>query len=269
MKPILCFIFAVGLLTTHAVNAQKNIKIPPKFISFKHSKFSMGASLEAGVAVKASKPATLKTIYKDPRTESSVPYVSYGLTLDLYSANSVIGFLSGLDFSKFSFGVQESNNRTDFYDIRRIEIPLYLKIRPGKVDGKHHAWILLGGIYNLPEACKREQFDASLGNGASITVLDQNKEQINSFFSLSGSLGYEAFVLGEQKHLRVAFYSKVTYPLSNELNTEYREYKNGGNGILVNYPNFDIRHYRITFGIKILLQFGQAASIMLQEAIKK
>lgn len=269
MKLILYFIFAMVLLTDYAVSAQKNIKIAPKFISFKYSKFSMGVSLEGGVAAKASKPANLKTIYKDPRTESSVPCVSYGLTLDLYSANSVIGFLSGLDFSKFSFGVQESNSTTDFYDIRRIEIPLYLKIRPGKVDGKHHAWILLGGIYNLPEACKREQFEASLGNGAYTNVLDENKDQIKSFFSLSGSLGYEAFLLGEQKHLRVAFYSKVTYPLSNELNPEYSEYKSGGNGLLQNYPNFNIRHYRITFGIKILLQFGQAASIMLQEAIKK
>ena len=266
------FFFLPLLLTLSYLSNSQNIKVHPKFFTLHNSRFSLGVGLESGITpgfmINASKPANLHVVYKDVRnSDNNLPYASYGLVFDLYSANSLIGLLSGVDFSRFIFGLQKGDSTTDLMDISRIEIPLYLKFRLGKIDGKRHAWLLLGGVYNLSQSCKREQFNAKLGVNAYTTVFDDNKDQVKNYFGLAGSIGYEFFI-GSQKHFRMAIYSKIAYPISNQLNSEYTQFKASGNSILRGYPNFDIREYRISIGFKFLLQFGEAATMLLHGATK-
>ncbi len=251
----------------------QDIKVRPKLFTLHNAKFSLGAGLESSFAksfiINSSKPDNLKTIYQDPRLakeQRNVPYVSYGLVFDLYSANSVIGLLSGFDFSEFNLGVQRGDSTTDLMAISRFEIPLYLKFRFGKVDGRAHFLFILGGVYSNPISCKREQFDARYGDLT--TVNDESKEQLKSNFSMSGGIGYEFFIDGH-RHLRVALFSKLTYPNSNYLNPDYSEFKPSGNSVLRNYPGFDVREYRITLGFKIMYQFGEALIKMTEAATQK
>jgi len=256
------------LLYSFSAFSQKNIKVPPKFISFKHSRFSMGVNLEGGLLMAASKPTGLNITYKDPRSsKTAIPYVAYGFVFDLYSANSIVGLLGGFDYSNSEFGLRNGDSTTDYMNISRTEIPLYLKFRFGSSTSKKHFWLLLGGVYNIPLTAKREQFDARLGTSAYATLLDENKDQLKSYFAVSGSLGYE-FFLDNHKHFRMALASRIVYPLSNELNPIYSQFKSTGNSVLRSYPDFDIKQYRISFGLKFMFQFGEALQIMAEAANK-
>lgn len=256
------------LLYSISAFSQKNIKVPPKFISFKHSRFSIGVNLEGGLLMAASKPTGLNITYKDPRSsKTAIPYVAYGFVFDLYSANSIVGLLGGFDYSNSEFGLRKGDSTTDYMNVARAEIPLYLKFRFGSSTGTKHFWILLGGVYNIPIAAKREQFDARSGASAYTTLVDENKDQLKSYFALAGSIGYELF-LDNQKHFRMAIFSRIVYPLSNELNPNYSQFKSTGNSVLRSYPNFDIKQYRISLGLKFMFQFGEALQIMAEAAKK-
>ena len=260
---ILCAINTTGITNLYS----QDVNYRPKFISFHNARFSMGASLEAGFMVGNNKPSALKVTYKDPLVDKSsapAPFASYGFVFDVYSANSVVGLLSGVDYTGTSICLEKEDGKKDFFDMNCLEIPLYLKFRPGKRDAKGHLWLLTGGVYSLPLTCNRKQFDQNLY----LLHTDGNKEQLVSYLSLSGSLGYE-FFFGSQKNFRLAFYSRVVSPLSNQLNSNYPDFLPSGQSVLSSYPNFDIREYRISFGIKFLFQFGDAVAIVAGEALKK
>jgi hypothetical protein len=268
-KIILSLEIVLLLLCSITVFSQTNIKIAPKIISFKQTKVSLGFFGEGGAMLNASKTGDLDIFYKDPRdTGFTIPNYTYGIVLDLYSSNSIIGISSGIGISTSTFGIQNSSSAVDYFFISRVELPLYLKFRFGPSNGKKHFLFMLGGIYSIPQKCKRELFNNSTPELAKYTILeDDNVEQANSYFSLAGQFGYEFFVDGK-KHFRVALYSKFVHPMDNELNANYPGFNSGGSSVLMESPNFIIKHNRIALGVKLKFQFGEAIKAMASSSQK-
>ncbi|HVS93592.1 MAG TPA: hypothetical protein VHE59_16250 [Mucilaginibacter sp.] len=251
----------LALFVLPVLVAAQDIKESPAFFSLRNSKLSMGLGIEGASSSfmgNASTPTDMIVQYKDTRQSGdSYPYVSGGIAFDLYSDNSLLGLLFGANYSVLTTTYQKENVSTDYFSVTRAEFPFYLKIRPGYVNAKNHVWLLLGGIYSLPLSVQRDYEVAFSQTQTDVSYTDQNLSQAMATISASASLGYEGY-LTSSKSTRIAIFITATYPLSNQFNSSYVEFLPGGRSVFANYPGFDARDLRTSFGVKYLFKLGKS-----------
>jgi len=202
---------------------------------------------------------------------SSPPNLTYFLGLDAYSPTSTLGFMggAGLNFQEYSIK-GENEVLTDSIKTTNIEIPIYAKLRFGKVRSNGQIWLALGGGYSINS--KAEVIQKT--NDGTIVFTSEENEQFSSHPFLSGIVGYE-FLLGAQDNqeynrdsFRVLLYAKANYDLGNRLDEE--NIMSGSS--ISTYDNPSIEFLRISVGVKILLRLTKAGELLgqgLNEAIKK
>jgi len=235
----------------------EEIKIPPHFFSLRNSKFSIGFNVEGSPSfsmLNASKPKSLKVLYKDQRSISKdyPPYGAFGINFDLYSDNSLTGLMAGVNWVYLEQTFQSGDTASDFMDMSRLEFPLYLKFRPGYYNDTTHFWIMFGGVYSMALNTTREHLNPP--SSASPVYIDADKNQVMTTFLASASLGYE-FYMGSGRLTRGALFLAGYYPLTGYINKEYKDFKSGGKSVLAHYSDFDIKDFRISIGIKLLFSF--------------
>ncbi|QEC76354.1 hypothetical protein [Mucilaginibacter ginsenosidivorax] len=254
--------------TSKNINGQdRDTPVPSsRFISFRNAKFSVGAGIEGAFPAMMKStvnPSELSITYKDTRPDhSKYPYVSGGVALDIYSNNSLAGLLVGVNYSVSTTTYQQDKVATDYFSINRLEVPIYLKFRPGRVDATNHLWLLFGGIFSLPVSVNRQYITASSATPDGATFTDTNISQVSNLFLVSGSVGYEGYVM---KRTRAAVFLSAAYSVNSQFNRDYIEYNpavaqgpngitTGGQSVLANFPNYSAHELRFTLGLKIFIK---------------
>jgi hypothetical protein len=75
------------------------------------------------------------------------PLTNLGLSLDLYAPNSFTSIYSEANYALYSFGL---GNNAERFDIHALEIPVFLKLRFGKIHDKVHFMVMPGyGFGNI------------------------------------------------------------------------------------------------------------------------
>ncbi len=250
----LCIFFCVAL--TNNTNAQK-LSFRPKLFSFHNAKFSMGIGIETSpdfAHIKASEPSSLRTKYKSPSANDDIhcPFISSGITFDFYSPNSILGLTFGANYAAQQTAIaSKDESKFDFIRARRLELPLYLRIRPGERDNGSHIWLLFGGAYNIPLSGSRTRYIQNYDTYDNDFV-DENKEQFQSYITLSTQIGIEAFTGSDGYNSRAVFYISGEYPLTNFLNENYSNFIYiQGDGVLSDYWRYEIKQYKIGIGLKL------------------
>ncbi|MES2275223.1 MAG: hypothetical protein V4592_04320 [Bacteroidota bacterium] len=243
---------------------------PPKFLALRNAKLSIGMGLEGAFPAMMKStvnPSELSIHYKDTRPDNSkYPYIAGGITVDMYSSNSVTGLLGGLNYSVSTTTYQKEKIATDYFSINRIEVPLYLKLRPGAIASKKHLWLMLGGIFSMPVKVNRQYVVNSSISPNGLTFTDTNVSQVSDLFLVSGSFGYEGYVLQQ----RSAIFLSGAYSLNSQFNTEYIGYSQPGNvapdntgtslpgySVFSNFPNYNSHELRLTLGIKVFFKLSK------------
>jgi hypothetical protein len=266
------YVFAASMLALIPLFSKgQDIQLAPKVFSLRNSKLSLGIGIEGAFSstmTSTSKPTGLDIQYKDARTTdgSNYPYLALGATIDLYSDNSLIGLLAGVNYSISTTTYKKENVATDYFSIDRIEVPVYLKFRPGAVGSKNHLWLLLGAIYSVPVTVKRD-YVSSTSTSNDISYTDNDVSQASNILLASASLGYEGYT---SKSTRLVVFATGSYSITPQFNTNYIEYRqanlssNGSNGttgghsVFANFPGFAAHEVRLIFGIKYLFKLGKS-----------
>lgn len=230
--------------------ASQELKMKPRFISFRNARVSMGLGFEMSLA---TKPAILYhsvgTIPSDTKLslQDSFPYLGISLAFDIYSPNSVVGLYSELSYSIYRFGFKDEQlGYSDNFDVRALEIPLYLKFRPGTMGSKRvKMWLLLGGSYVVPISTSR---NGSRGN------------YVNHYPGVGGAIGMEAKLgrktLGiDADKARFVIYLRANYSLTNKLNVNKLQSEIGVAGI--DYSKTDYRDVIVSLGMKLLFRVNR------------
>ena len=246
------------------INSSENlyaqqVDFRPKFFSLHNAKFSLGIGIDGSYSswrIKASKPSDMKLIYKDPSKDSNIiSYVSAGISFDFYSPNSLLGLMFGVNYSFSDLTISDKADiKYNYFSIKSLEFPAYLRFRLGKKDAKEHLMILMGAVYNSPFSGTRQLMTKSYGNNYQIDSIDNSNSQFQSFLSISTSIGFEFFE-GKTNNSRMTAYVNCDYPLGNILNTDYKDFKSTGHSALSNYNNIKISQYRIGFGLRYFFGF--------------
>lgn len=198
---------------------------------------------------------------------AKTPSQTYFLGLDAYSPTSTLGFLGGVGLNFQEYSVRGQNGvLTDSIKTTNIEIPLYLRLRFGKVQSVGQLWLALGGGYSINS---KAEVILKASDGTIISTSEENK-QFNSHPFLSGIVGYE-FQLGSAKQeiysrdtFRILLYAKTNYDLGNRLD----EKNIVPSSAIATYTDPSIEYLRISFGVKILLRLSKAGEIMGESLIK-
>lgn len=256
MRKIYLLLTCISLFagTINCVFAQTEApKLTPKFFTLRNARLALGLGVEgshSSFIANTSKPKSIKGLYNNPRDENGeIPYAAFCFNIDLFSDNSLTGLLLGANYGFLTQGYQSGDTAADFFDITKLEIPVYLKFRPGHYNDTSHLWLLIGGTYSLNLNSKRDHFNPPSSSIASYT--DKNSDQLTKFFSASLSLGYE-FYWGQEKLSRVVIYISGFYPLSSYINKNYKDFLSGGKSVFTHYTNPDIRDIRGVIGLKVL-----------------
>lgn len=244
-------------------------KIPtyrPPFLSLRNAKISIGGGFEGALPKMMSStvnPSGLDIDYKHNRTGGSgYPYISGGISIDIYSENSITGLFGGINYSASTTKYSKENVASDYFSINRLEIPVYLKLRPGAIASTSHLWLLFGGIFSAPVKINRQY---SVYNGTtmdSLAYTDTNVSQVNKLFLVSTSVGYEGYI---GKTVRGVVFASASYSLNTQFNKNYVEFQSnpdlnpnlpagGGQSVFASYPNYNSHEIRLTIGVKMLFK---------------
>lgn len=233
-----------------------------KLFSLRQAKFQFGIGIEASpnfAFIKASSPRSMHSNYKDPTSTDSmtIPYASVGISFDFFSAHSLLGLTFGANYAMQDFVVANKPQQLhDFFRTKKIEVPVYIRIRPGKRISADRLWLLLGGAYNIPVGGDRTRYEQGFGGYMSHKFTDDSKEQFQSYFTVSTQIGAEIFSISKNAG-RFVLYASAEYPLGNAVNTNYHNFKYLiGDGVLSDYDNVQIRQVRIGAGLKVF--FGSS-----------
>lgn len=257
-KSILPILFLISIMSF-----AQDVEISKKF--FTTENFRLGAALgyDLSWAGNNGKTALMNqngSIDNDKFSYNSTPNQTFFIGLDAYSPTSTLGFIGGLgiNFQKYSI---ESNAgfTTDSISTTNLEIPIYARLRLGKVRSNQF-WLALGGGYSINS---KAEIIHKNNNGTIISTSEENK-QFNSQLFLSGILGYE-ILLGSAKSetynrdtFRVLLYAKANYDLGNRLD----ENNISSQSAIGSYSDPSIEFLRVSFGLKILLRLGKAGELI-------
>ncbi len=242
----------------------QDIKFPPKFLTFRNARISLGLGVELGLAGDGyhflGQPDDLEISFVD-----KTPFVGLNLAFDIYAPNSILGLYTEVNYgiSEFSIG---RNGLFDDIRISQIEVPVFLKFRFGAIDSRSHFLLLMGGSYSVP---------IKLENGNGFGFLKDKKEKLNNFLGIGGMLGYELSLGGDDSKdtkqpkseldkMRIILFVRPNYKLDNLFNTEHPEQ------ILSSVPNnqLDFKDLTISVGIKVFIRLGVLGKFVLSNLIE-
>ncbi len=259
----LCLLFSI-------ISSAQDVAISKKF--FTTENFRLGAVLGydlswAGDNGKTAFMSQNGSIEKNKFSYNSTPNQTYFIGLDAYSPTSTLGFMGGLGINFQKYSVEGATGTiTDSISTTNLEIPLYLRLRLGKVLGGGQTWLGLGGGYSINSKAEVIQKN----NGGSIISTSEENKQFNSHPFLSGIVGYE-FLLGSAKSetynrdtFRILLYAKANYDIGNRLNEDNIP----ATSAIGSYSEPNIEFLRISLGVKILLRLGKAGELIGNSIIK-
>ncbi len=254
-----------SLVFSFFINAQ-DLKQSTKLFSTKELKvgFSLGADASwAGKTGKTGMVNPLGNIKNDNLYFPKTPNLSYTLGVDIYSSLSTLGFYIEGTINQQKLTILEQNGtKRDSINNTNIEIPLYLKLRIGKLESLSHFWFALGGGYSF--ISKSQTILTDDYNTYSLT--GNSKDLFNNHVFLSTLLGYELIVPFEgtkgekiynRDNFRVLLFIKANYDLGNRLNNDYYI----ENSALHTFENPELKFLRFSFGIKVFMRISGLASV--------
>lgn len=248
MKTIFATLFLAFVIV--GVQAQE-VSLPPKLFTLRNARLSMGLGMERGFVKYSGSPAEFGSLI------DSCEYNVYGASFDLYAPNSRLGFMVEANYGNWDLGFHNSQNR-EYLFVRTLELPLYLKLRFGRIEATSRMWLLAGASYIIPLKVYREfNYDFT----------DRNKSQINAVTVLTATFGYEQY-FGERSYnktnnpksthdrMRIVFFARYSYLLNSRINSNYFTPENTIS-ILNEYDNLAFNDYVISFGIKYFFRIGK------------
>lgn len=207
--------------------------------------------------IKANNPNDIPVTYSETGLDTiNISYAAVGITLKFYSPKSLIGASIGAKYSCSTLSIlDKSKINFDYFSISKVEIPVNLMLRFGKINSKLKKIVSIGGTYNLPVKGSRTMNSRTLGTSTyKVNSIDNSIDQFKPYFSLSASLGLE-LKNKKNNNSRASIYIDCDYPLGNTLNTDYKEFKSGGNSTLANFDNAQIAQFRIGLGLRYSFGF--------------
>jgi|GEM_PF-3023469 len=230
-----------------------------KFFTLRNSKLSLGLGgdvSESAWFFESSRPSGLKVNnnYKNVNDTDSLflTYLSAGLTFDFHSHHSRTGLIFGANYSLSRFSVPGLNsNRSDYFSVQRLEIPAHIRIRTGSRDAVNYAFFMLGGSLSLPVSGQRQFVDPNTWN-YDVLVKDKSRSQFNTLYTLSACIAQTAFG-SKANNSRATIWISGEYPLKSSVNNKYTEFLPGGNSILADYENFNLRQFRLGLGLRYFI----------------
>lgn len=202
---------------------------------------------------------------------AGTPTQTYFLGLDAYSPTSTLGFLGGVGLNFQEYSIRGQNGALiDSIKTTNIEIPLYLRMRFGKVLSRGQFWLALGGGYSINSKAEIIQ---KTSDGTILSTSEENK-QFNSQPFVSSIIGYEIQLGGDKGEeysrdaFRVLLYAKANYDLGNRL----EEKSVPSSSAIGSYSEPSIEFLRISIGLKVLLRLSKAGQILgesLKESLNK
>ena len=241
----------------------QDVAISKKFFTTENFRLGAALSYDLSWAGDNGKTALMNqngTVDKDKFSYNSRPNETFFIGLDAYSPTSTLGFLTGfgVNFQKYSVE-NNAGQTTDSISTTNLEIPVYVKLRLGKVRSNQF-WLAVGGGYSINS--KAEVIQKS-NNGSIISTSEEN-EQFNSHPFISGMVGYE-ILLGSAKSetynrdtFRILLYAKANYDLGNRLDQENIQVSSAFNS----YSDPTVEFLRVSLGLKILLRLGKAGELI-------
>jgi len=188
-------------------------------------------------------------------TTQGLPNLSLGVNFDIFSPNSNIGFLAGVEYNKNTFQLVEQETKISYFEVSKINIPFYLKWKFGAVHAQGNAFLAAGAVYGIP-------FKYSKKNGLE-EIKDKNN--LENTLSLSSILGYQMRLVKNVKlesntnehgvvngeYSRIFLFLRADYALGNTFNTA------STNQILTSYSNaeIDYKNLAVTIGASIFFGF--------------
>lgn len=160
MKTIHLLIFYFVLV---GVSGQ-SVALSPKFFSLRNARLSLGGAYGTNFnPVNTSGSSSNNEInlqdyftahrYNVPQSlnvgyvADASPLTNLGLSLDLYAPNSFASIYSEANYALYSFGLGSNAER---FDVHALEVPVFLKLRFGKMHNKFHFMVMPGyGFGNI------------------------------------------------------------------------------------------------------------------------
>lgn len=270
------FVLCINIILIQTTNAQANATISPSFFSTEHQRVSVGVNMDYSFAGKSGKTGLTKAIGEGINNDNifyDKPSVSYGIGLDYYSPNSILGFYLEVNYNTQKYSLRNPiYTYHDSLTVTNIDVPIYAKFRFGKVNKHNHVWLAIGAGYSKISKVELTTYN-DITNAALRTTDDTNL--FSSVIYTSAILGYEMILPfseanGREEFDRDAFrlllYAKVNQDLNNRINTEQTsaiQYH-----VVETFTNSELKFRRISFGIKLLMRF-KSANDLIKETVKK
>jgi len=248
MKNILTTL--ILLFVVIGMKAQE-VSLPPKLFTLRNSRLSMGLGMERGQSFYTGIPAEFGNSIDLCETNA------YTASFDLYAPNSRIGFMFEANFGNWELEFHDSQS-SEYFFVRTLELPLYLKLRFGRIEATSRMWLLAGASYIIPLNVIRNYNDE---------YEDTDKSQINTVGVLTATLGYEQYFgeradykannpRGTYDRMRIVFFARYSYLLNSRINSDYYNTRNVHSNIN-DYDNFVFNDYIISIGIKYFFRIGR------------
>lgn len=247
----------------------QDIAVGKKFFTTEYMRLGMSLSIDASFANSDGDTGLIQlqneSIKKDHLGFNKYPNTTFSLGFDIYSPTSTLGFYTELGINRQRYSIDNNSNtqKRDSINNTNIEIPLYAKLRIGKVRGKGQLWLAFGGGYSITTKSETTSFQ----NNLTTSNID-SKEQFNSIPFLSSIIGYELIIpfkgssgqeIYNRDNFRVLLYAKGNYDLKNRFDPNI-SFNNQTE--LEQIDNADLRFLRISFGLKILLRLSGVVDII-------
>jgi hypothetical protein len=256
-------IIALLLSTSVSViNAQDgDIELPMKFLTFKNARLSLGISLEfTPIGDSLSTFFALSDVddFKSlvPASTSGKKTGTYqygiGLTYDVHSPFSRIGFAAETNFLLSSYFLGESNNYHTHFNTMLLEVPLLLKVRSGKASSKNRVVIQAGPTITVPLRVKINKYGFS-DNGTEIS--DKKIIPLGTGLLVYGQYERTITKRGEQvggvklnsiDNGRFVMFGKFHYRFTELIDTSYNTPIFSGNS----NSDYSIKNFYISIGAK-------------------
>lgn len=253
--PIILFCFSFIKL-----NAQM-VDLKPSVFTLQNAKVSVGFTFNGNFANGESKSFMNQFMGELPDdvevrfdTTQGLPNLSLGLNFDIFSPNSNIGFLVGVEYAKNTFQLVEQGTNINYFEVSKINIPVYLKWKFGSVQSQGNIFLAAGAAYGIP-------FTYSKKNSIE-EVSDKN--DLQNTLSLSSILGYQIRLVKNVKlesntnehgvvngeYSRIWLFLRADYALGNTF------HEGSTNQILSSYSNADVVYKNLGFTIGASIFFG-------------
>ncbi len=250
-KTIMILLIAVVWSTfSMAQNSSDEVKLPLRFLTFRNSKLNMGLGGETNF-YPGEESSTLIYFYTGKTKLDSVKHLGYGLNIgfDLFAPNSIVSLATDVNLM-FNRARLYSQGSVQDWSYSNLDIPLYLKLRLGAVNSRHHVILQPGVSYSLRFGKVRV---GSPENMREIDIETIRKSAINPAFLFGYEIGAGKVREAGQSHhdvsnIRAMVFLRTVIQNQTFFNNGYQKQQlfNG-----ISNSNIDIKGVLLTFGLRV------------------